>query len=297
MASSTSPRSSEAREKARQIAAKQSKGAGKKSRLWWQIGVVVVLVLIIGIIAAVYTQNKKSEIPDAGPVPASANQYGGIVVTKDGIKKDTSDVDERDVNDVKKSSESAPPDDESNGKETTLPLGMTTSEDSKKNGEPARVTTFQDYNCVHCAEFEKANGDEIKQKVLNGDITLEIRNLNFLDQETSTEYSSRAAAAAYSVADQVSPEKFLDWQQEMFSHQGQGGMSNKEIAKIADKYGADIKDDLDNNKYRPMVNVLVAESKKNDVQGTPTTYVDGRKFTGQSFPDFLNGIIKDKSGQ
>ncbi|WP_129662359.1 DsbA family protein [Rothia uropygialis] len=296
MASSPSPRSSEAREKARQIAAKQSKRSSNSSRLWWQIGVVVVLVLIIGIIAAVYTHNKKGEIPDSGPVPTSANQYGGIVVTKDGIKKDTSDVDTRDVNDLKTSSASASPDDESEGKETTLPVGMPTADEAKKNGQPPRVTIFQDYNCIHCAEFEKANGEEIKRQVLDGDATLEIRNLNFLDQETSTEYSSRAAMAAYSVAEQVSPEKFLDWQAEMFSHQGQGGMSNKELAALADKYGADIKDDLDSNKYRPMVNVTVAESKENGLSGTPTSYVDSTKFTGQSFTDFLNGIKKAKSG-
>lgn len=296
MASSSSPRSSEAREKARRIAAKQSQRSSK-SRLWWQIGVVVVVVLIIGVIAAVYTNNKKNEIPDSGPVPTSANQYGGIVLTKDGITKDSSDEDTRDVNDLKTSSASASPDDESSGKPTTLPMGMPTAEDAKKNGQPARVTVFQDYNCIHCAEFEKANGEEIKKQVLSGDVTLEIRNLNFLDQETSTEYSSRAAMAAYSVAEQVSPEKFLDWQMEMFSHQGQGGMSNKDLADLAKKYGADIKDDLDSNKYRPMVNVTVKESQENGISGTPTTYVDSTRFTGESFTDFLNGIKKDKGGQ
>lgn len=295
MASSSSPRSSEAREKARQIAAKQS--SRKTSGLWWQISSVVLVVIIIGVIAAVYQHNKKSEIPDSGPVASSSNQYGGIVVTKDGIKKDTSDVDTRDINDLKTSKETGPADDQSNGKPATLPVGMPSEQDAKKNGEPVKVTIFQDYNCIHCAEFEKSNGEQLKKQVMDGQIQLEIRNLNFLDQETSTEYSSRAAMAAYSVAEQVSPEKFLDWQEEMMSHQGQGGMNNQKLADIAKKYGADIKSDLDNNKYRPLVNVTVKESQNNGISGTPTIYADIQKYGNGSFSDFLSGVIKGKSGK
>lgn len=297
MASSSSPRSSEAREKARQIAAKQSKSAKNSSRLWWQISSVVVLVIIIGVIAAVYQHNKKSEIPDSGPVASSSNQYGGIVVTKDGIKKNTSDVDSRDINDLKTSNETGPADDQSSGKPAAIPVGLPSEADAKKNGQPVKVTIFQDYNCIHCAEFEKTNGEQLKKQVLNGDVDLEIRNLNFLDQETSTEYSSRAAMAAYSVAEQVSPEQFLDWQADMFSHQGQGGMNNQKLADLAKKYGADIKSDLDNNKYRPLVNVTVKESQQNGVTGTPTVYADSKKYGNGSFSDFLSGVIKDKSGK
>ncbi|WGH09050.1 DsbA family protein [Rothia kristinae] len=290
MSPSSTQRTSDARERARQIAARQARSANANRR-WLQAAVIAVLVVIIAVIAIVYTQTRSTDVPDAGPVPSSANQYGGIVLTKDGIVKNSSDEASRDVNDLQTSTVSASA---SDGQSATLPLGLPTAEEAKKNGKPVRLTMFQDYNCLHCAEFEKAYGEDIKKKVLDGEIELEVRNLNFLDAETTTEYSSRAAVAAYAVAEQVSTEKFLDWQAEMFSHQGQGGLKNSEIEDIASKYGADIKSAMDSMDYRPMVNVTVEESRQNGIQGTPTNYVDSTETPSTDFASALDEAIKAK---
>lgn len=296
MAPSSTSRSEDAREKARQIAAKQSRTGTSASRRWLQISVIAVLVVIIAIIAVVYTQTRSTEIPDAGPVPSSANQYGGIVVTKDGIVKNASDVESRNSTEVQTgaaaSSASAAASDDASA--AAHPLGVATGKDASKDGKPVRVTLFQDYNCIHCANFEKSDGESIKEKVMSGEIELEIRNLNFLDQETTTQYSSRVANAAYAVAEQVDSEKFLDWQQEIFSHQGEGGLKDQEIEDISQKYGADVKDVLDSNTYRPMVNTTVAESQANGITGTPTVFVDGTEAQITDFSSALDTAIKDK---
>ena len=289
--------STDAREKARQIAAQQAKKSpSKASRRWLQLGVLAVVLVIVGIIGFVVVNgNKNNKIAESGPVPASANEYGGIVLTKDGIVKNSSTRETRDFKQLATSTSSVTP--MVNGTAAavnTLPPGVQTAEEAAKNGQPVRVTIFQDYNCVHCAEFEIKYGEEIQKLVEDGTITLEIRNLTFLDRSSPTAYSARTAAAAYSVANQVSTSNFLNYQREIFSHQGTGDMNNQQIADIASKYGASIGSDMNEDKWRPLVDVVNAESASNGIQGTPTVFVDGDQYTSNDFSAFLKSKIEAK---
>ena len=289
--------STDAREKARQIAAQQvKKSPSQASRRWLQLGVLAVVLVIVGIIGfVVINGNKNTKVAESGPVPSSANEYGGIVLTKDGIVQNSSTQETRDFKQLATSTSSVTP--MVNGTAAAvnnLPPGVQTAEEASKNGQPVRVTIFQDYNCVHCAEFEKKYGDEIQKLVEDGTITLEIRNLTFLDKASPTAYSARNAAAAYSVANQVSTSNFLNYQREIFTHQGSGDMNNQQIADIASKYGANIGSDMNDGKWRPLVDVVNAESAKNGIQGTPTVFVDGDQYTSNDFSTFLKQKIEAK---
>ena len=79
----------------------------------------------------------------------------------------------------------------------------------------------------------------------------------------------------------------------MFTHQG-NVLKNDEIIDIASKYGADIKEDMDNNTWRPLVSVVTPESSKNGVSGTPTVYADGQQYTSKDFTGWINKIISEK---
>ncbi|BAS19758.1 DsbA family protein [Rothia mucilaginosa] len=289
--------STDAREKARQIAAQQAKKSpSQASRRWLQLGVLAVVLVIVGIIGfVVINGNKNTKVAESGPVPSSANEYGGIVLTKDGIVQNSSTQETRDFKQLATSTSSVTP--MVNGTVAavnTLPPGVQTAEEASKNGQPVRVTIFQDYNCVHCAEFEKKYGDEIQKLVEDGTITLEIRNLTFLDRSSPTAYSARNAAAAYSVANQVSTSDFLNYQREIFTHQGRGDMNNQQIADIASKYHASIGSDMNDGRWRPFVDVVNAESAKNGIQGTPTVFVDGDQYTSNDFSAFLKQKIEAK---
>lgn len=276
----------QARERARQIADREARRSNGKPK--GLIAGIIVLLLVIGlIIALVVWQNNKNTIPEAGPVPASANQYGGIQLTESQILQDTSDVDERDINDVPPRPDTVD--------ESKTPPGIVNASDAKDNDEPVQLVVFQDFECVHCAEFEAENSDLIKEKVLSGDVTLENRNLNFLDSGSPDAYSSRASNAAYLVAEQVDPEQYMDFTQEIFSHQGTGGLSNDEIAEIASKHGANVSaDQLGENTYRPMVNIMAQESVANGIAGTPTIFVDGERYAQGDFEKALNDAIAAK---
>ena len=90
--------STDAREKARQIAAQQAKKSpSQASRRWLQFGVLAVVLIIVGIIGFVVVNgNKNTKVAESGPVPSSANEYGGIVLTKDGIVQNSSTQETRD---------------------------------------------------------------------------------------------------------------------------------------------------------------------------------------------------------
>lgn len=282
----------DARERARQIAAKQAKTQAKSKRIWLQITVLAVVAAIIAVIAVVTINGQKNQIPDAGAVPASSNQYGGIVLTQDGITKNASTEPSRDSNNIGTSTASYEP---TPGTTSAFPLGLQTADEAKNNGKPVHLTIFQDFRCVHCAQFEAQYGETIKQLLAEGKITLEVRNLTFLDSGSPTLYSARAANAAYAVANQVSTEQYLAFQTELFTHQATGGVSNQELIDIATKHGADIKNDVDNNTWRPLVAVVNAESATNGVAGTPSVFADGEYYgTNEDFITWLTTKIETK---
>ncbi|MDR7374639.1 MULTISPECIES: DsbA family protein [Kocuria] len=276
----------DARERARQIADRQARRHSGRP-LGLILGIVALVLAIVLIIGLVMWQNSKSKIPEAGPVPTSANQYGGITVTKDGIPQNTSDVEERDLSTLPPAPEE--PD------TTKTPPGIVDADKAATNGEPVQLVVFQDYECVHCADFEKENAELLKKYVDAGKLDVEYRNLNFLDKATPDQYSSRAANAAYLVAEQVSADQFLEYSQEVFTHQGTGGLSNQELAEIAGKHGASVTaEDIDENTYRPMVDVATRESVTNGVAGTPTMFVDGKRYEEGAFEDMLKKAVDAK---
>lgn len=279
------PQKTDPRAAARAVAAKQSQrnNKSKKNRRWIQLAVLAIVATIVAMIAFVVINTRSNDIADSGPLPSSSNDFGGIVLTNDGIQKDTATVDSVDINNLRKS-------------DTDLPLGVETAEQASANGQPVRVTIFQDYNCVHCAEFERDNADVLKKLIDDGKITLEIRNVTYLDQSSPTFYSARSANAAYSVANQLSTDDFLEYQKEIFTHQGQGGLNDGEIEDIASSHGADIKSDMKDGSWRPLVNVVTSESSTNGVAGTPTVYADGQQFntSPDAFEDWVNQIIEKK---
>ncbi|RLY92164.1 disulfide bond formation protein DsbA [Kocuria tytonicola] len=279
----------DARERARQIADRQSRRSSGRP-LGLILGIVALVLAIALIIGLVVWQNSKAKIPESGPVPASANQYGGITLNKERIAQNTSDVKERDLSTL-------PPAPEEPDTSKT-PLGVVDKDKAATNGKPVQLVILQDFECVHCADFEKENADAIKKAVDAGKVEVEYRNLNFLDKATPDQYSSRSANAAYLVAEQVSPDQYMEFSQEMFTHQGSGGLSNQEIADIANKHGASITaDDLDENTYRPMVNVATRESVTNGVAGTPSIFVDGARYEKGKFSDTLQKAIDAKDAK
>ncbi|KFI40050.1 protein-disulfide isomerase [Bifidobacterium actinocoloniiforme DSM 22766] len=98
------------------------------------------------------------------------------------------------------------------------------------------VDIYMDFLCPPCGRLHRSLDPTLIAMVKAGQINLGIHFLDFLDQQRSDQYSTRAASAAASVA-QEDPERFLDVVASFYkqdfqpSEQGGADVSDDQIAK------------------------------------------------------------------
>ncbi|WP_413249973.1 DsbA family protein [Sinomonas flava] len=285
-------RTAAAREKARQIREEQQKRE-KRNRLLLRWGVVVALVAVIAVVALVVTSSMRSNAPigDTGPRAANMNANGGVTLGKGNevkaVPASTVDV------------ASIPP---ATGQPSAgQPANAPGIEPSAK-AEPVKVVVYIDFICPICKQFEDTYGEKLNQARNDGKITLEYRPLGFLDRQSTTNYSSRAANAAACVANSY-PDKYADFFTALFAQQpaeGSAGLSDDKLKEIARGLGADIDKCVDDKTYRPMVKYDTQLATSSGVTGTPTAFVDGKQWgigdsAQQGFDAFLDAAIAAKA--
>jgi protein-disulfide isomerase len=81
---------------------------------------------------------------------------------------------------------------------------------------PVQVDIFIDFLCPFCRRFEQAAESVLAGLVREGPARLSYHPMNFLDETSTTSYSTRAAAASGCAADQG---RFLQYAHELFAHQ------------------------------------------------------------------------------
>ena len=203
----------DARARARQIQEEQRrKDSRRRTGVIW--GSVLAAVLVIGLVVAFVLNRNGDDAAAAGPIPAVANEQGGIELTSATALAEGAGEREVDPSkiEVPKQAASSQPE--------TLP-----NTEPRADGEPTRIVLYADFNCVHCADFESTNGDQIEQWLEQGEVTVEYRMVDYLSAPNNQNYSARAANAAYCVADQK-PEAYNGFVAALFAtydeHQGKG---------------------------------------------------------------------------
>ncbi|MDQ4503992.1 thioredoxin domain-containing protein [Sinomonas sp. ASV322] len=281
-------RTAAAREKARLIREEQLKKE-KRNKLLVRWGVVVALVAVIAIVAIVITTTMRQNAPiaDSGPSPANMNSNGGITLTKgSGVVAAPA----ANVNVASVPTASAQP---TQGQAANAP-GI----EAAPKGQPAKVVVYVDFICPICNQFEQTYGQKLTDLRNAGQITLEYRPIAFLDRNSRTNYSSRAAAAAACVANS-NPDKYADFFAELYKQQpaeGSDGLSDQKLKDIASGVGADISKCVDDKTYRPWVKYTTQLALSSGVTGTPTAIVDGKQWgladsQNQGFDAFLQADL------
>jgi protein-disulfide isomerase len=141
------------------------------------------------------------------------------------------------------------------------------------------VEVYLDFLCPHCKEFEESSGDTVNQMVTNGKIKLVYHPLAFLDSSSTTQYSTRAAAAAGCASDAG---KLTEYVKVMYANQpaeGSAGRSDDEIIRLAGTAGisgSGFATCVHDGKYKPWVQHVTDNATERGVNGTPTVYVDGK---------------------
>jgi protein-disulfide isomerase len=114
-----------------------------------------------------------------------------------------------------------------------VPAGATPEGDGIVIGAgPVRVDIFIDFLCPFCQRFELAAEPALAGLVADQLASLVYHPMNFLDEASTTHYSTRAAASSGCAADQG---RFLPYAHALFVHQppeGGAGLSDAELAAI-----------------------------------------------------------------
>jgi protein-disulfide isomerase len=160
-----------------------------------------------------------------------------------------------------------------------VPAGATPEGDGILIGSgPVRVDAYIDFLCPFCRQFELAAESTLAKLVADQQISLAYHPMNFLDEASTTSYSTRAAAAAGCAADQG---KFLPYAHELFVRQppeGGAGLSDAELADIGDAAGLTrtaFADCLAKAPYRDWPSYVTERAVDAGVGGTPTVLVAG----------------------
>lgn len=267
---SKAERTAEAREKARQIREAQlTKDKRNKLLIGW--GIVAALVAILAVVALVVTTSIRQNTPvaDQGPVPANANVNGGVTLL---------------ANSEVKKAEPATVDVTTLTKPDSVPNPVVAPGAEAEAGQPVKVVAYIDFICPACLRFEKTYNEALTTLRNEGKISMEYRPLGFLDRQSSTNYSSRSANAAACVADKA-PGKYADYVNVLFDNQpaeGGAGLSDDKLKSLASDLGADINSCVDDKTFRPYVKYSTELAANTGITGTPTIFVDGKKWDGAS---------------
>ena len=154
-----------------------------------------------------------------------------------------------------------------------------------KKDAPVQVVVYEDFQCPICKAYEENVGDTLTSYIDDGTISLEYRPIAFLDKASTTDYSSRALAAAACTLDDAGPDAFFKLHDLLFANQpkeGSAGLTDAQLAQFASQAGANqdaVAACQSKGTYDGWVANATDQSSKDGINGTPTYFVDGDKVT------------------
>jgi protein-disulfide isomerase len=158
------------------------------------------------------------------------------------------------------------------------------------------LSMYEDFLCPHCGVFEQQFGPTVRKLISSGAIAADYYMVAILDRQGNG-YSSRAANAAYCVADE-STDAFQRFHDALFQQQPQEGAGvypdNARLIELARQAGAagGIPDCINKGRYTEMTQGLAAAA---GIQATPTIKINGEDYQ-VSTPDALVAKVKESVG-
>lgn len=163
---------------------------------------------------------------------------------------------------------------------------------------PDTVTTWFDFYCPHCQDFEAAYGPTVDGLLQDGSITLELQPVALagLNTASGTDFSARSGSALYCVAEE-NGDAVMPFFDALFATNPTGpGQTNEELAQMAADAGAPgAADCITGNTFNKFVLAQAAKLPANPSTGqagTPTLLINGEyvAVTGDVNADLTSRI-------
>jgi len=153
---------------------------------------------------------------------------------------------------------------------------------------------YGDFQCPYCARAHFALSelaDELADEL--GGIRLVYRHLPLSDLHPLAELAAEAAEAA------ASQGKFWDMHDALFEQQRQVA-DPQDLAVLAESVDLDIerfRDEVQERRHRPRVHADLERARHDGADRTPSFYINGRHYPGDSDRDSLEAALREASGR
>lgn len=162
------------------------------------------------------------------------------------------------------------------------------------------ILVYVDYRCPHCLEFEQANSDFLSQVIGEGNTSVEIVPLSFMDRYSEGSYYSSRASAALACVVENQPEAGWAVHNALLSNSLQpsagAGPDNEQLIKSLGSAAGELNSAaaacVNDETYVPFAQALTEWVFQNPVpnaldnnlriQGTPTVLVNGVVYEGDA---------------
>ena len=149
---------------------------------------------------------------------------------------------------------------------------------------PVSVDVYIDFLCPFCRRFELSSGPALTAMVAEHRISLGYHPMNFLDQASTTRYSTRSAASSGCAADQ---DRFVDYAHALFENQppeGSAGLSDTELIAIGESVGLGpaFASCVSQGQYLDWPPYVTARALAAGVEATPAVLVAGVAIAAES---------------
>jgi protein-disulfide isomerase len=150
---------------------------------------------------------------------------------------------------------------------------------------PVDVTLWEDFQCPGCKAFEASNGEMLQQRVDDGDITMTIHPLSFLDAKVGNE-SSSLAANAFGCATDAGQQQALDFHLTVYGNQpeetpGQDAWTAEQLIGWGNDSGiagSEWESCVNDMPYAGWVTQVQTTMGNEGISQTPTVFLDGKEF-------------------
>jgi protein-disulfide isomerase len=173
------------------------------------------------------------------------------------------------------------------------PATATTTTGPTVGNGPVQVQLYEDFICPHCKDFENTSGSAINELVNDGKIKVTYNTVAFLDPASTTQYSTRSAAAGGCAADGG---KFKEFHDALYAQQpaeGSAGLSNSQLISIGTSVGLNensFGSCVNSGKFKPWVSSVTDAASKAGVTGTPTVAVNNQVIANPT-PDAIVAAV------
>lgn len=149
---------------------------------------------------------------------------------------------------------------------------------------PVTLTIYEDFQCPACRSVEAVLGPAIDRYVESRTVQVEYRPIAFLDDASTTAYSSRALNAAACVLDERGTDAFVRMHDLLFAEQppeGTAGLSDTQLTELAVRAGSAreaVAGCIDDERFASWAGAATEQASKDGVNATPTILVDGEQL-------------------